>query len=156
MRTAASTRALAAVAWPSPRPWGWATASSSRPTGRSSSLSWDFAITRFDNAGAVDQTWGEGGTVPVAPLASTDGRAISTSDIAVQPDGKVVALGYVSRYYEGLPPQVVMVRLTSDGALDEEFGDVGVVEVDTFGMPNALVVQPDGILVAGRRVVAWG
>jgi uncharacterized delta-60 repeat protein len=86
----------------------------------------------------------------VASLASTEGRAISTSDIAVQPDGMVVALGYVSRYYEGLPPEVVVVRLTSDGAMDEEFGDGGVVEVDTFGMPNALGVQPDGILVAGE------
>jgi Domain of unknown function (DUF5122) beta-propeller len=32
----------------------------------------DFAITRFDSTGAVDQTWGEGGTVP-APR-STDAR----------------------------------------------------------------------------------
>jgi uncharacterized delta-60 repeat protein len=107
-----------------------------------------FTITRFDSTGALDQTWGVGGTVPA--LRSTDGQTVTVSDIAVQPDGNIIALGYVSRYTEGLPPKVLVFRLTPAGAPDEKFGDGGVVEVETFGTPNALALQPGGILVAGE------
>jgi uncharacterized delta-60 repeat protein len=68
----------------------------------------------------------------------------------VQPDGKVVVLGHVSRYYEGLPPKVVVVRLTPDGAIDEEFGDGGVATVMDHARARAVMVRPDNrIVVAG-------
>ena len=107
-----------------------------------------FSITRFDSTGALDETWGAGGTVPA--LQSADGQSVTVSDIAAQPDGNVLALGYAPQSTEGLPPKVLVFRLTPTGAPDEDFGDGGVAEIDTFGVPNSLTLQPDGILVAGE------
>ncbi|MGH9233508.1 MAG: hypothetical protein ACRD0R_09255 [Acidimicrobiales bacterium] len=121
-----------------------------QPDGKILVASQALGITRLHDDGSVDTSWG-GGTVHVAGAVPTDGRNVYTSELAVQPDGKVVAVGYVPQTYEGEVPQLVLVRLGPDGALDTGFGAGGVVQVDAFAQPGALALQPDGrIVVAGQ------
>ena len=69
--------------------------------------------------------------------------------MAVQPDGKIVAVGR-SYYYSG--SDIVLARYNTDGSLDAGFGAGGKVttNISTYSEAFALAVQPDGrILVAG-------
>jgi uncharacterized delta-60 repeat protein len=80
--------------------------------------------------------------------------------VAVQPDGRLVALGssaYSSSIgcnrLTGCPSRsyMAMARFTSDGALDPSFGALGRIEFDQEGLRGSdLAIQNDGrILVAG-------
>ena len=68
--------------------------------------------------------------------------------VAVQPDGKIVAVGVAGAF----PTDFGVVRYTPDGQLDPTFGDGGIVRTD-FGYGDtarSVLIQPDGlILVAG-------
>src|SRR5207247_1863723 len=70
--------------------------------------------------------------------------------VAPQPDGKLVAAG-------GSTADFALARYNADGSLDTTFGTCGRVITDFAGddaAASALVVQPDGKLVAaGRRSV---
>jgi uncharacterized delta-60 repeat protein len=97
--------------------------------------------------------------------AATELRAESMiNDIAVQPDGKLVAVGTtadcpgaVCFYY------VALARYNRDGSLDETFGGGdGIVTTDlesgdNHSIANAVTIQPDGrIVVAGVAIVPFG
>jgi len=95
--------------------------------------------------GALDTTFGRAGKV------ITDfGRIDSIYDIAVQPNGKIVAVG--DSYERGTPNDTfALTRYTRTGALDQTFGIGGKVTTD-FGRTSsgafAVAVQPDGRIVA--------
>lgn len=95
--------------------------------------------------GALDTTFGRGGKV------ITDfGRIDSIYDIAVQPNGKIVAVG--DSYERGTPNDTfALARYTRSGALDQTFGIGGKATTD-FGRTSsgafAVVLQPDGRMVA--------
>jgi uncharacterized delta-60 repeat protein len=109
--------------------------------------------------GALDSTFGTGGTVQLAPFTNTVGLAI-----AVQPDGKIVAAG---RGFNTTGPNVIAVwRLTEKGALDPTFDTDGVAGISdtTEDSASAIALAPDGkILIAGttelssapRDAVVW-
>jgi uncharacterized delta-60 repeat protein len=109
--------------------------------------------------GALDSTFGSGGTVQLAPFTNTVGLAI-----AVQPDGKIVAAG---RGFNTTGPNVIAVwRLTEGGALDPTFDTDGVAGISDTSEDsvNAIALAPDGkILIAGttelssapRDAVVW-
>ncbi|MGB7201970.1 MAG: carboxypeptidase regulatory-like domain-containing protein [Pyrinomonadaceae bacterium] len=73
-------------------------------------------------------------------------RGFSCHDVAIQTDGKIVAVGESGFF--GL------VRFNSDGSLDTSFGDGGKVTTQIiYGdhSANAVVIQTDGkIVIAGR------
>jgi uncharacterized delta-60 repeat protein len=74
------------------------------------------------------------------------------TDVAVQPDGKIVMVGYVIRESGLTPSKIKLVRFTRRGRLDTTFGGDGKVTTDFTHHDEAwaLVLQPDGkILVAG-------
>lgn len=74
-------------------------------------------------------------------------------DVAVQPDGRIVAVA--SEEGELGTFNFAVVRLTLDGELDTSFGQGGIAIVDrgSFETPYALALQPDGgIVVAGQGV----
>ncbi len=105
---------------------------------------WDFAITRYNMDGSIDESFGDGGTV----LTDVLGQDNLTS-IAVQDDQKIVVSGYPSG---GIRPMMA-VRYQTDGTLDPSFGEGGKVFV-SFGnlsaSPLAVLLQPDGkIILAG-------
>ena len=95
--------------------------------------------------GALDTTFGRAGKV------ITDfGRIDAAYDIAVQPNGKIVAVGD-SYEQRGTPNGTfALARYTRSGALDQTFGTGGKVTTD-FQRPStafAVALQLDGRIVA--------
>jgi len=94
--------------------------------------------------GDLDQTFGLGGFV------STDfGDNEPATDVAIQPDGKIVAVG-------GVTGQFSVARYNPDGSLDPSFGGGDGLVTTGFGAPStatSVAIQPDGkIVVAGNTV----
>ena len=102
------------------------------------------------NPGDLDPTWGDGG---VARVAFTENGDVMTAS-HLDPDGKVVASGWVNGY----PGDFGVTRLRTDGSFDPTFGDAGKV-MNRFGddpdRPNSswsIGPRPGGgYLVAGER-----
>jgi uncharacterized delta-60 repeat protein len=105
----------------------------------------DFAVLRYEANGILDTTFNGDGIAVVEPGNSADW----IYDMAVQPDGKIVAAGYA---FEALFQTVTIARFLPGGALDTSFGNQGSVnyfvpDLDTYA--NDVIVQPDGkILVS--------
>jgi uncharacterized delta-60 repeat protein len=97
--------------------------------------------------GLVDVMFGSAGTASL-----TEGMG---SALAVQPDGAVVVAGRGDPDREGRQ-HVMLVRWDRNGTLDSTFGRQGVVGPNlglVFGaQANAVVLQPDGKIVAGGTV----
>jgi uncharacterized delta-60 repeat protein len=64
--------------------------------------------------------------------------------LVLQPDGKLVAAGSLSTPFI----QFALARYMPDGSLDSSFGSGGKVTTNFSGAATALVLQPDGKLVA--------
>src|SRR5215203_2370097 len=91
--------------------------------------------------GELDPTFGSGGMVKV--LAGNEDSY--GADVAVQPDGKIVVVGYEK------PGNAVVLRLLPNGSLDPSFGSGGkttTVIPTGFSEFRAVVMQPDGKIVA--------
>lgn len=113
----------------------------------------NLALTRLNADGGVDPTFGMQGVVTLS-LPSTNGPCSTESyvtSIAVQPDGRILAVGNVF----GCGERSFLARFTANGQLDPTFAagnsPAGVV---TYGNSRTragkVIVQPDGrILVAG-------
>ena len=119
----------------------------------------DFALVRYNADGTLDTTFGSGGIV-----TTTIGLAYNVSGayaLVLQPDGKLVAAG-LAYMGEGRQTDFALARYTADGALDPTFGAGGgdgdgivttdVSPISSFDQASALVLQPDGKLVAGGLV----
>lgn len=101
----------------------------------------DVVLYRFHADGTPDLSFNRVGSVIVA--LGLESRALA---VAIQPDGRIVAL---MREYAGFsgPFRVVVTRFESDGSLDFTWGTAGRVQL--AGDAGAFVVQPDGkVLVA--------
>ncbi len=108
----------------------------------------DFALTRHDASGNLDQSFGTNG------IATTDlgGPGDQAYDAALLPDGGIVAVGETDA--AGIQKQqFALARYTADGALNPSFGTGGTVTTNFTGhgdVANAVAVQGDGkIVVAG-------
>ncbi len=111
----------------------------------------DFGLVRFNVDGSLDTSFGGDGTVTTAFLPGTTDALI---DLAVQPDGKIVAVGNVNRGFG--TANFALARYHADGSLDATFGVNGLVitDVSTPSAPRsdaaqAVVLQPDGKIVVG-------
>ena len=108
---------------------------------------YQLALARYNNDGSLDASFGAGGKVTSSPA-----EPYYLSSIALQPDGKILAVGSL------------LVRYNADGSLDAGFGNGGKIVADfgppdfgLFGRPSAIAVQPDGrIVVAGTITNAQG
>jgi uncharacterized delta-60 repeat protein len=100
-----------------------------------------FTLARYDPDGQLDPTFGLGGKVVV----DFSGRNGYVSDVAIQPDGKIVAGG-------GSFGDLALVRCSPDGQLDNNFADGGKVttRIGPDGGAYALTFQSD------RKIVAVG
>jgi uncharacterized delta-60 repeat protein len=108
----------------------------------------DFALARYLADGSLDASFGSGGRV------TTDfGFSETARGVAVQPNGRIVAVGYS---VSGDTYSFALARYLADGSLDQTFG-VGGKVTNTFGATSpayGLCLQPDGrILVAGIAAV---
>jgi uncharacterized delta-60 repeat protein len=106
------------------------------------SIDGEFAIARYEPAGDLDETFGEGGTV-VTPIAGGNGD--EARSVAIQANGRIVVAGTDSWR------KWALVRYRPDGTLDETFGDGGIVRTNfTAGDDVAwdVAIQADGRIVA--------
>ena len=72
-------------------------------------------------------------------------------DTAVQPDGKIVSVGY-ARVGNPIHNVMQVVRTNPDGSMDTTFNGTGVATLSTYDGPcefTAVAIQPDGKIVAG-------
>jgi uncharacterized delta-60 repeat protein len=113
----------------------------------------NFALARYNTNGSLDPTFGNGGKV-VTTFGLNHQESVKA--MAIQPDGKIVAVGSTgildSTTYEG---HFAVARYNANGTLDTTFGPshnglvtTSIVANDTA---SAVVIQPDGkIVVAGQ------
>lgn len=101
-------------------------------------------IARFNPDGEPDPGFGTIGRV-LTPLGP-EGKNDQVKGLAIQPDGKILVVGSDGK-------DAALLRFTSDGRLDETFGDGGVVIQNfdgIFASGQGVALQPDcKIVVAG-------
>ena len=108
-----------------------------------------FALVRYKPDGRRDRTFGEDG-LAFADVLPGHGREAAT-DLAVQPDGKLVAAGYSSAQPSTYGQRAAIARFTRSGSVDPAFGGVGWVTWDVPSFANAVTVDEDGhIVTAGE------
>ena len=107
------------------------------------------AIARFTPDGELDPTFGNGGWAQPQ-------QEMGFFDLALQPDGKIVAAG--SRYEEDdlSSGDAAVIRLNPDGTLDPDFGNDGRVLIvppvtghNIRGHATAVVIGQDGRIFLG-------
>jgi uncharacterized delta-60 repeat protein len=121
------------------------------------------AIARHNSDGSLDTSFGNSGTL-ISHFSTTD----SFTAVAIQPDGKIVAVGSAAATTGNNGTDVLVARYNSDGTLDARFGSNGAVITKLRGdIPPSwyfsasaqdVAVLTDGkILVAGQTTtVAFG
>ncbi|MFJ3877761.1 calcium-binding protein [Streptomyces sp. NPDC090077] len=110
-----------------------------------------FTVARLTTAGAPDPSFGGDGRVGTV----FEGGLGAAHDVALQPDGRLVAVG-VGRGTEG-GNDFAVARYLGDGTLDASFGgdgkvttDVGFDFAEDWEEAHAVALRPDGkIVVAG-------
>ncbi|MDT0566089.1 DUF11 domain-containing protein [Streptomyces sp. DSM 3412] len=105
------------------------------------------ALARFDDQGTPDTSFGGDGVVTVDPTPNTQEAGGDARSLALQSDGKIVVGGEVgSTSFDFL-----LMRLDTDGTVDNGFGTAGIVRTDFGGYDGvrSLAIQPDGRIVAG-------
>ena len=113
----------------------------------------DFAFARYDVAGNLDRNFAQSGR---QLYALGDGASNGIGAVAVQSDGRIVAVGA-----EGA--SVVVVRLTASGEADGTFGSGGLSTVPglaartDLGTPDrseGLALETDGEILVANRTAA--
>jgi len=105
----------------------------------------NFTLIRYNADGTPDNSFGNAGKV-VIDFADADDDGYSA---ALQGDGKIVIAGRSSTAYSGY--DFAVVRIDTDGALDNSFGTEGKVTTDlgnSLDLLNALAIQQDGKIIA--------
>ncbi len=107
-----------------------------------------FALARYNANGSLDTSFGSGGTVSTVLSA----RQSEIDGVAIQPDGKIVAVGYESDSASSYPYYFTVARYNTNGTLDTTFGSGGVV-ISHVGAGNSqgrsVALQGDGKIVVG-------
>lgn len=113
-----------------------------------------FLVARYDAGGHLDGSFGAGGAVSLHEAAVSQQLVAA----AVQPDGKIVAVG-TSGWHSGTRTpdpakrdQIVVVRLDPNGALDGSFaGGLLLIPSERYLWgADGVAIQPDGkLLVVG-------
>jgi uncharacterized delta-60 repeat protein len=112
-----------------------------------------FALVRFLPTGLIDPNFGNNGRV-ITSFNEYQASGMSLNDIAVLPDGKIVAVGS-GRVPDGSLSRVnlFVVRYNPDGSVDATFNNNGKFTSAAGGTQTAaqsIAVQPDGkFVVAG-------
>lgn len=107
----------------------------------------DFLLARFNGNGALDTTFGTAGRT------TTDffGLGDRASDLVVQPDGKLIAVGMTTASHTPTADNYdfAVARYLPSGGLDPTFGTGGKVNTDFAQADNAssALLAPDGKLV---------
>jgi uncharacterized delta-60 repeat protein len=109
----------------------------------------NFEVVRYNPNGSLDTSFGDGGIV-----TTTFPEGSYAFDVALQPDGKIIAAGTVFVDFvigDASDTDFALARYNADGTPDTTFGDGGQVMTDFVGMEDdafSVLVQPDGKIVA--------
>ncbi len=93
-------------------------------------------VARFLGDGSRDPSFGANGV----SLVGVEQYMCWHSDLALQADGKIVAVGTIDGHND---PRAVLMRYLPDGTLDPSFGDEGVVLSDPMPLTHAMAVAID-------------
>ena len=107
-----------------------------------------FAVARFNADGTLETGFGNGGLV-VTRIVDAQTRA-AAQGVALQPDGKIVVAVTVS-YIQALESYTVLARFDTNCELDTEFGDEGIVWLETADPVEVLALR-DGKILAVDNV----
>ena len=109
------------------------------------------AVARLRRDGTLDRSFANNGIVETALPTGVN----HVTDMAIQPDGKIVVVGYTQNTSTG-DEYLFLVRYLRDGNLDPSFGDGGTLitrfGTDTYVRGDGVAVQPDGRLVVSGTV----
>ena len=108
----------------------------------------DFAVVRIQPSGVLDSSFSDDG-VQTVDVDFND----FLSGVVVQPDGKIVLVGY---WYGAWPAGsgFIVIRLLPNGALDHSFGSGGVVDTKIGDPSDGDAAADVAVLGNGRIVVA--
>ena len=118
---------------------------------------YDYALARYNTDGSLDASFGTGGKVIANFLSDSEFLV----DLAIQSDGKIVAVGFDTNVIPSSESDFITIRIKPDGGIDSSFGTGGIVRTD-LGISrgdysNAVAVQPDGkIVVVGDAATIGG
>lgn len=106
----------------------------------------DMAVVRYNPDGSLDNSFGTNGIATVDFIGSND----AASSVVLQNDGKIVVAGSTQNSSNN-NSDIGIIRLNSDGMLDNSFGTNGKfqLDVDGYAFDRALdlTLQNDGKLV---------
>ena len=108
----------------------------------------DAALLRYNADGSLDNTFGSGGKVTTAIGGASDGNQ-DIRAIALQPDGRILIAG---SSFNGSNNDVALIRYNSNGALDDTFGNNGVV-ITSVGPGDESAAS---ILLVGNQILVAG
>ncbi|RTQ49704.1 T9SS type A sorting domain-containing protein [Hymenobacter gummosus] len=113
-------------------------------------------VARFGTDGALDTSFGTGGIVTL----SFPGKVGQTfTSLALQPDGKMVAAGYVQNSASNnSDTDFLLVRLNADGTPDSGFGTNGaaLLNENTQDIFRTVALQANGAIVAVGYAASGG
>lgn len=118
-----------------------------------------WVLARFKADGTADKTFNKSGVVTTQVYSKP--KMETVTNIAVQPDNKIVAVGYSQLDAYGYPFRGAIVRYKDNGVLDTTFGSGGIVKpvldgavADSWRL-NCLAVQSDGKIVVCGYASEW-
>jgi uncharacterized delta-60 repeat protein len=109
----------------------------------------DFKVVRYNPNGSLDTSFGAGGIV-----TTTFPEGSYAFDVALQPDGKIIAAGTVFVDFnpgDASNTDFALARYNPDGTPDASFGSGGTVMTDFVGAEDdafSILVQLDGKIIA--------
>lgn len=106
-----------------------------------------FLAVRYNSDGSIDESFGDKGRT-INYLGDSNATKI-IHKIALQPDGKIIAVGTHNA-------AIALMRFNVDGSIDYSFGDSGIViyELSTkiYHIMRDMVLMPDGkIMITGDK-----
>jgi uncharacterized delta-60 repeat protein len=114
----------------------------------------DFILARFKADGIPDASFDADGQVTTDMVSAEQEEALG---VAIQPDGKIVVVGYTGTPGPGGPSNFALARYNANGSLDTSFGLAGKVVSGVVGSAYAVALQPDGkIVVVGDIQLSSG
>jgi uncharacterized delta-60 repeat protein len=123
----------------------------------------NFAVARYNADGTADLRFGDQGTAVTETGAGGSAWGITSYDrawaVAMQADGKVVAVGATPASSDSADYDIGVVRYTSRGLLDTTFSGDGMLKASiasTSDSARGVVVQDDGKIVVAASWASGG
>jgi uncharacterized delta-60 repeat protein len=112
-------------------------------------------VVRLAPDGTPRTTFGQGGVATYRLGLTAPGADVVFYDVLVQPNGKIVAVGY-RRGGGASALDGVVVRMLGDGSLDPTFGTGGMIVLDVGpdDTLNAVYAESGGLIVVGDTTTA--